>query len=581
MEAVIAAETPRRRPRWRADSRTVRLASGLVLFTYVTLHLTNHALGNIGLAWMERGLLIHKFVWQGPIGTAVLYSALAVHFVLGLAALYTRRRLNWTFEEVLQLVLGLCVPPLLANHLAATRIAFAEFGLNKGYAQELYSFWIASPGFGRIQLLLLVVAWTHGCIGLHLVLRLRPWYPMWRSWLLMGAVLLPMLALLGYLQGGREVMALAQDPTWRAATTAQAITGTPPENAWLADVRNSFLVFDGSAIAFVLLARLVRSIRERRAGRVRVTFAEGRRQWVPRGYSVLEASHLAGLPHASLCGGRGRCTLCRVRVLGGGPQPRPEPRERVVLERLGVDPTTVRLACQLRPRTDVAVLPLVPPAAQMAFLHRRQQLIAPEERFVALLFVDMRDSTELASSRLPYDSVFILGRFISAVCAAVVAAGGIPNQFLGDGVLAIFGLREDARTACTGSVRAVAGVAANVRRLNDLLQAELHRPIRFAAGLHCGRAVVGEIGFRDHVTFTALGYPANLAARLQDLAKELEQEAVISEDVLRTSGLTIERLPSRRTTVRGRFDEIAVRLVEDAYRDLPIASAADVMGRTS
>src|SRR5271163_4691430 len=128
--------------------RTVRLASGLVLFTYVGLHLLNHSLGNISLAWMERGLLVQKFIWQGVLGTTALYSALAVHFVLGLSAFYERRRVHWTPAEAMQLLLGLAVPPLLANHLAVTRIAFASFGLNKGYAQELYSFWIASPPLG-------------------------------------------------------------------------------------------------------------------------------------------------------------------------------------------------------------------------------------------------------------------------------------------------------------------------------------------------------------------------------------------------------------------------------------------------
>ncbi|MGF6637829.1 hypothetical protein OKW39_005045 [Paraburkholderia sp. MM6662-R1] len=134
-----------------AGVRSVRLTTGLVMFTYVGTHLLNHALGNISLAWLERDLLVQKYVWQGWLGTVVLYSALVTHFFLGLWALYERRSLHWTPGEVAQLVLGLCIPPLLANHLANTRVAFAEFGLNKGYAQELYSFWIDSPFFGGVQ----------------------------------------------------------------------------------------------------------------------------------------------------------------------------------------------------------------------------------------------------------------------------------------------------------------------------------------------------------------------------------------------------------------------------------------------
>ena len=82
--------------RWRpAGVRSVRLTTGLVLFTYVGTHLLNHSRGNISLAWLERGLLVQKFIWQGWLGTAVLYSALVTHFFLGLWALYERRSLHW------------------------------------------------------------------------------------------------------------------------------------------------------------------------------------------------------------------------------------------------------------------------------------------------------------------------------------------------------------------------------------------------------------------------------------------------------------------------------------------------------
>ena len=148
------------------------------------------------------------------------------------------------------------MPPLLANHLAVTRIAFAAFGTNKGYAQELYSFWIASPALGWIQLTLLVVAWTHACLGVAMWLRVKPWFAQLRAPLLAGAVLLPVLALLGYLQSGREVVALARDPAWLAAATAPSRVGSPAQNLWLADLRNDFLAFDGVALLLVVAARI-------------------------------------------------------------------------------------------------------------------------------------------------------------------------------------------------------------------------------------------------------------------------------------------------------------------------------------
>lgn len=558
-----------------AGLRQVRLCSGLILMTYVSLHLTNHALGNLSLAAMERGLLVQKFIWQGWIGTTALYSALTVHFFLGLYALYERRRLHWTPPEFAQLLLGLAVPPLLANHLAVTRIAFAEFGVNKGYAQELYSFWIASPALGWVQLALLVVAWLHGCLGIAFWLRVKPWFARLRAPLLAVAVLLPVLALLGYLQAGRTVVELARDPAWLAAATTPAHVGTPKQDAWLTDMRNDFLLCDGVALLLVVLARCARGAVERRRGRVCVTFPDGRRQHVPIGFSVIEASLLAGIPHAGLCGARARCSLCRVRVLGAPAVPPPGEAEHRVLARLGADPAHIRLACQLRPLSDIAVLPLVPPAAQDAFLHRRQQRVIPHEHFIAVLVADMRGSTALAAARLPYDNMFVLGRFVAAVSAAVVEAGGLPNQFLGDGVLAIFGLDRDPALACRQAVASVALVARNVRLLNDALAHELNAPIEFGIGVHCGQAVVGEIGFRDHVAFTALGDVPNVASRLEATTKELGCEALISEDVLRHAGLASGALALQawQASLRGRAENVPVRLVRNIEREMQAMAA--------
>ena len=284
----------------------------------------------------------------------------------------------------------------------------------------------------------------------------------------------------------------------------------------------------------------------------------------------MEASLLAGIPHAGLCGARARCSLCRVRVLGAPSLPPPEEPERRVLARLQADSAHVRLACQLRPLTDIAVLPLVPPEAQRAFLHRRQQQAIPYEHFIAVMVADMRGSTQFAAARLPYDNVFILGRFVAAISAAVVQAGGVPNQFLGDGVLAIFGLDCDPRSACRQAVMAVGLIAHNIRLLNAALANELPAPIDFGVGVHCGQAVVGEIGFRDHVAFTALGDPPNVASRLEALTKDLGCEALVSDDVLRHGGLAADtaELQSHLASLRGRAEPVPVRMVRHIEHDL-------------
>jgi len=223
---------------------------------------------------------------------------------------------------------------------------------------------------------------------------------------------------------------------------------------------------------------------------------------------------------------------------------------------------------------DITVLPLVPPDAQLAFLHRREARAVAREQFVAILVVDMRGSTQLAAGRLPYDSVFILGRFVSAVSAGVMEAGGVPNQFLGDGVLAIFGLHGDPRSACRQAFSAVGLVARNIRQLSTSLVGELPGAIEFGVGVHCGNAVVGEIGFRHHVVSTALGDVPNVTSRLEGLTKELGCEAVVSEDVLRVGGISGDGLEPHLARLRGREEPVAVRLLRHPEQE----SAAALSG---
>jgi adenylate cyclase len=373
--------------------RGVRLATGLILLIYVGSHLLDHSLGNISIGAMEAGLLVQKWIWQSVAGTVALYGALAVHFCLGLWAFYERRHFGWTRAEVMQLSLGLLIPFLLMNHLFVTRIALAQYGMQKGYAQELYSFWVASPELGVLQVSVLIVAWLHGCIGLYLWLRLRPWFEKAAPALLCGSIILPLLALLGFFQGGRMVLALANDPAWQAANLASWQVGRPAENAMLRFERNCGLLMMLVLVGLVLLARGARAVRDLRGGTIRVRYPDGRMARIPHGFSVLEASRSSRIPHASVCGGRARCSTCRVRVVAGSYHlPAPSATERAVLERVRAGPG-VRLACQFRPRSDITVVPLLPGLWNASAVRMRGAPRQAEERFIVVVVADMRDST--------------------------------------------------------------------------------------------------------------------------------------------------------------------------------------------
>jgi adenylate cyclase len=287
---------------------------------------------------------------------------------------------------------------------------------------------------------------------------------------------------------------------------------------------------------------------------------------VPKGLSVLEASLRNNVPHASVCGGRARCSTCRIRVIGDcASLPEPSMREAFVLNRVGAgaDPA-IRLACQLRPEADLSFFQIFLPQTTAATLRTSNPSRIGEERYLVSLFVDMRGSTKLAEKRLPFDTVFIVNRFLGAVSQAVLECGGQPNQFVGDGQLALFGLTSDPQTACRQALQAASMIAANIDELNQFLRHDLREPIRFGVGIHGGEVIIGDIGYRDHMVFTALGDAVNVAARLQDMTKSLACEVVVSEEVRITAGLAEDSLPQQEVTIRGRAETMIVRSVDDA-----------------
>ena len=545
--------------------RRLRLATGCVLFAYVATHLIDHSLGNISLGAMEAMLRVQKWIWQGVIGTTLLYGALLIHPCLGVWSLYARRYVGWRPPEIVQLVLGLSIPALLANHVAVTRGAKLFFGADKTYSTELHVMWVVLPILGVIQVTVLIVAWTHACIGLHYAFSLRRWYARARRYLLLGAVLLPVLALLGFEEGARAVVRHLPDPAWRAEYLSPAQDGTPAETAWLFGLRNEFLIFYAGLIVLALAARWARSWHETGRRGVEVRYPDGRSVRVPRGLSLLDASRKLRVPHASVCGGRGRCSTCRVRLFADlGAVPPPRPAERALLASVGADPAAVRLACQTVPLADVAILPLIPPALAREFVAGWRPLHVAEERFVVALFADMRNSTALAAGRPPYDAVFALRRFVEALTDAVLAAGGEPNQFTGDGLLALFGLAAGPDEACSQAVAAARGIARRVHDLDVALGEELGRRLRFGLGAHCGRAVVGEIGVRRHVVTTALGDVVNVAARLEQATRTLDCDAAISAEVLARAGVALRSRFYPGLRLRGRAEPVDVHLIAAA-----------------
>jgi adenylate cyclase len=402
----------------------------------------------------------------------------------------------------------------------------------------------------------LVVAWVHGCLGLYFWLRFRPWFPRAASVLLVVSVLAPVLALLGFAHGGQEVATIEPAP-WPEGVDSALVAEALRIKQILTDSIYAAFV---AVLAAVLGARSLR-IRRERSNLIEVRYADGQAVRVPRGFSVLEASRIGGIPHYSVCGGRGRCSTCRIRVVDGSPGlPSVGEVEQATLSRISAEPD-VRLACQLRPDHDLKVMPLLAADRGRSVDTAGRQATPGREQEIAILFCDIRGFTALADRRLPFDIVFLLNRYFAIVGKAVEEAGGRLDKFIGDGAMAIFGFDAPKSEACRQALVAAAAIIEDVARLSEELAGEISAPLRVAIGIHAGPAIVGAMGYGRVMGVTAIGDTVNTASRLESVAKEFDAAIVVSASAVRVSGLDLSAFEIRQIEVRGRARPLRVHVV--------------------
>jgi len=567
----------RKNPRKRGipvTKRGLRLGSGLILFAFVITHLANHALGLISLEAMEAGREYFLLLWRNPVGTTLFVGSLMTHVAFALYAVYSRRRLKMSSGEALQLILGFAAPILLVSHVLGTRAAMQLYGTEDTYAYVLLALWVDNPMGGLRQAAATIIVWVHACIGLYYWLRLKPWFMRILPWLHGVALLVPVLGLLGFVFAGRAVERLAaEDPGFRLDL---AIDNNAPEAAqitYLYQLESWIFMGMAAAIALTLLARALRLYLESREGVVRITYPEGRIVSVPPGMTILEASQLNDIPHAAVCGGRGRCSTCRVRVNGPIDNlPDLDDSEQKVLRRVGAAPD-VRLACQTRPTEDLSVTPMLPPNASPRDGFAKSAAMQGQEQEISILFADIRGFTSFSEQKLPYDVVFVLNRYFRSMGEAIEQAGGRVDKFIGDGIMALFGVDGNPRDGAISALKAAQSMAVKLDELNALLKDDLPAPLRIGIGIHSGAAIVGEMGYSHAISVTAIGDTVNTSSRLEAKTKDFGVQLIFSEHVAELGRLDSSSLRHEEIEVRGRKEAMQIIVMEDAKDLMEMADA--------
>jgi adenylate cyclase len=329
----------------RLIARRVRLISGLVLLLFVAGHLSNLALGLASVDAMERwrGVLLRP--WQTGFGQVLLLTAAIIHAGLGLASLASRRSLAMSRTDWVQLLLGLATPPLLVNHVVGGQVTsdlMARFSADYGFVLALY--WRYAPILALQQLLVVVIVWAHGAIGLYSTLVLKRFWPRLAPIVVPILFAIPILALLGFAHAGEAVLArLETDTAWRALIEQNLRILQEMGHRLDLIERGVFLVY-GIAVALAVGILVVNILRQRRT-RVTVSYDGGVTAVGRVGMSVLEVSRANDIPHGCVCGGRGRCGTCRIIVPADADLDSPAEAELATLARVKA-PADARLACQ-------------------------------------------------------------------------------------------------------------------------------------------------------------------------------------------------------------------------------------------
>lgn len=418
----------------------LRLASGLILFAFAAAHLVNHATGLISLELMHDVQEWRTAITRSMPGTVVLAAALLTHVGLALQKLFARRTLRMPWWEMLQITVALAIPFLLLPHIVNTRIASWGYGVADSYSYELFRLW---PDRAVPQISLLLLVWSHGCIGLHYWLRLADGYKRVAPFLLVLALGIPALSIAGFATAGEQTAEIMSDPEALAALKTRSRWPNALASAELAQLRDTMGYVSAAVLAVLAAVHVGRwlmriSLARRSQATPTVAYLDGPTAPTAAGMTLLEISRVHGVAHAALCGGRARCGTCRVRILRGqATLSPPSAGEAATLSALKAGPN-VRLACQIAPAASLSVEVLVRPEqlahdevefaelAELIGMHADSVKSGKRQDSIAALTVDELDEPTTAAR----------GRLSALMSSPAVHAGD--TRLIGNRVVSLF-----------------------------------------------------------------------------------------------------------------------------------------------
>lgn len=184
--------------------------------------------------------------------------------------------------------------------------------------------------------------------------------------------------------------------------------------------------------------------------------------------------------------------------------------------------------------------------------------LAGERKVVTILFADLRGSTALAEQLAPEAVVGVLNAYLGAMARSVFAHGGILDKFLGDGLMAVFGVLDDGTNGAAPAARAALEIRRVIAQLNGERIRRGEPEIRYGIGIHIGEVVLGAVGLPERSDYTAIGDAVNTASRMESLTKEFGVDTVLSADAAARVDGVVPLRPLGAAQVKGKAAPIEV-----------------------
>lgn len=544
-------------------TQKIRQGSGYFLAFFVFTHLLTHSTGMFGIEFMEKAQDVFRGFWRFLPVSILLYTILITHVILSISKNVKRKSFKGIpGREWLQIILGFIIPTVLIGHIIASRYLYTFHDVNLRYTVVLYE--LDALHYFLYGFLLTVVS-IHTFIGIHNNIMLKPYYPKIKQLVTVSFIILPLFVIFGTEIAHKEVM-------FRYGANPEIIQDIMrkinPENM---DYLNFSIIYGILwGIVYLLIILILFSGRflylkwKNSLRSIRVYYPDGKESVIFDGASLLDASLMAGIPHAHICGGRGRCSTCRIRIDEGMENiAEPSDEEIKVLSRIGAS-KNVRLACQVFPSKNIKIHPILHGNVSADAGFAQKAYMFGSDWNTVMLFADIRGFTKFSENKLPYDVVFVLNEYFKIMGESIEKSGGYLDKFIGDGTMALFGIEKSIKQGCLDSLHAAYQISIKLKALNLHLQHELKEPLKIGIGLHLGNVIVGKMGYKHTNHLTAIGDAVNTASRLESATKDFDAQLIVSGEVAEKSALDFSKYEKKKVIIRGKEEEIEIYIIPDA-----------------